>query len=59
MEQPHRAVSGSTWARLEGSCYGMSLGELEGTAEPVVTRSEATWDGTVWPKGRNLQFLMT
>ena len=59
MEQPHRTVNGGTGARLRGSCYGVSLAELEGAAEPTATRSEATQDGTAWPKGRNLPFLMT
>lgn len=45
--------------KARGSCYGVSLVELEGAAEPAVTRSEVTWDGTAWPKGSNLQFLMT
>lgn len=59
MEQPHRTVYGSTRARLEGSCYGVSLLELEGAAKPVATRSGATRDGTAWSKVRNLPFLMT
>lgn len=25
----------------------------------MVTRSEATWDGTAWPKGRNFPLWMT
>lgn len=55
----NRTVNGSTRAQLRASCCGMSLVQLDGAIKPVTTRSEATWDGTAWPKRRNLSFLMT